>query len=123
MQRADEPPLKGEVPVMQAVGFTGEESGNFNLMFPDSYGSREMSRQCRQTFSGRVPENRRNWELVSMGPNFVARIGGSKCVQAQPGKGGLSNVALSAPSSATPQALSPEYSGRPQKSFIGDLRR
>ena len=46
-------------------------------------------------------------------------------------KGGLSNVSFvfsvssvsSAPSSATPQALSPEYSGRPQYSFIGDLRR
>ena len=41
-------------------------------------------RQCRQTFSGRVPKNRRNWELQFMVPNFVAKLGGSKWAQAQP---------------------------------------
>ena len=41
-------------------------------------------RQRRQKFSGQVPENRRNWELEPMVPNFVDRTGGSKWPSALP---------------------------------------
>ena len=32
----------------------------------------------------RIPENRRNWELQFMVPNFVARTGGSEWLSALP---------------------------------------
>ena len=44
------------------------------------------SRQRRHEFFGQVPKNRRIRELEFMVPEFVARPGGSKWVQAQPAR-------------------------------------
>ena len=86
---ADMPPLKGEVPAEQAVGFLNEESGSFNLWLPDSCSVRRQqaavaltdqqqvragsacpSRQCRPSIRrelcGFEETSRSNlWRLVS----------------------------------------------------------
>ena len=93
------PPLKGEVPATQAVGFIGADFGRFNLWRPTvvdrTGGSNRLSAlpTGSNLLSATPTHNpqgslriRRIREVQSMLPEFVDRTRGSKCVQAQPGR-------------------------------------
>ena len=78
--------------------FSGEfrktaEFGKSNLWFPNSSPEPADASGCRHCLPAtptgvfrRIPENRRIRELQSMVPEFVARTGGGKWVQAQPAR-------------------------------------
>ena len=92
---ADMPPLKGEAPAKQAVGFASAESGG-GFLQPARVGSAD--RQSARSSCGFADFGRFNlWR-----PIVVNRTRGSMCVQAQPARPAASACRLSLSESAVP---------------------